>query len=190
MTKSQNLEQLVQKMAEQNLIKYTLKEEMEEWAFDDPKQGRIEIYHRPGMGGYAGIRFRASESILKALEDQYETQAQQFYEAKTGKTTAEKFNAASEQLKSGTLDSLLHSIIARNLVKYEEIPASKHSPDAETAYTFHDPENHNIRIYHRPGMGGMPMVEFRGSQEFTSYIEKLAHTQQARFNAMSGAKQK
>lgn len=189
----QTLEQLVLKLAEQNIINYTLKtsqdtddilEEGEKWTFDSPYGGDIEIFHRPGMGGAAGVRFRLSNDTWKAVEHQHQTQAQQFYEAKTDKTIAEKLNDATKRLKPATLESVTHDIIARNLVQYEETALVDTDPEyKEIAYTFRDPENHDMRIYHRPGYGGHPVVEFRGSQEFTDKIRKLTETQRARFNA-------
>lgn len=196
------LEDIVLKLAEQNLIQYTLKdvslddtvkldEEGETWTFQDPEQGLIEIFHQPGMGGHAGVKFRMPEAVWKAIEKQYKTQAQQFYEAKTGKTTAEKFQEGTKSLKPATLESLTFDIIGRNIVQYEEIPLMEEDPEyKEIAYTFYDPENHHMRVYHRPGYGGMPVVEFRTSQKFTDTLMQLAQNQQARFNAATRAQDK
>ena len=192
------LEELVLKLAEQNIMRYESKDQNntnnildmgETWTFDDPQQGHVEVFHRPGMGGLAVARFRLNENHWKAVQKQHQTQGEQLYEVKTGKTTAEKFKMASQKLQPETLQSMVSAIIARNMVEYIETGLSANDASyREQAYKFNDPENHGMRIYHRPGMGGMPMLEFRLTAEGTNKIKQLLETQRSRFNAMMVAK--
>lgn len=99
--------------------------------------------------------------------------------------TAEQFANATKEIKQPDLNQMIMDLIRNNLVK-RNMRTDSQTGDPYEEYEIHDPKYGNISFYHKMGMGGMPMMEFRLSNEHMKALEHNVEHQAEIFNqAMS-----
>lgn len=95
--------------------------------------------------------------------------------------TKEQFANAAQGMKQPDINQMVMDLIRNNLIK-RNIRTDSHTGDEYEEYEIDDPKYGRVTFYHKPGMGGMPMMEFRLSNEHLKALEHNVEHQTEIFN--------
>ncbi len=95
--------------------------------------------------------------------------------------TKEQFASASKELKQPNMNQMVMNLIKNNLVSHS-LRTDTQTGDKYEYYEINDPQYGIITFYHKMGMDGRPMMEFRLSNEHMKALEHNVEHQAEIFN--------